>query len=203
MAFRRYIFRKDDQSQTDLSVNADSEQHILELVDKSARGDSKAFGRIYDLFIDRIYRYVFYHVKDKMVAEDITQQVFIRAWESIGSFEWKGKQFSSWLYAIAHNHTVDYYRSCQREIKLKERIIADQETGTEHNEGQSDTREELQAALSCLSPDQREIIILKFIEGLDNRQISEIMTKNEVAIRVAQMRALNALRKNFTLDSNK
>jgi RNA polymerase sigma-70 factor (ECF subfamily) len=170
------------------------EAEITGLVEKAAGGDFEAFGELYNIYLDRIYRYVFYQVKDKMTAEDLLEEIFVKAWKAIGSYRGKGQAFSAWLYRIAHNYLVDYFRKSQKRRSLEiERvaIVASDEGEFEKRA----TRQELLEALSCLRDNQRQVIILKFIEGLDNREISQIMGKSQGAIRILQMRALAILQK--------
>ncbi|MGD2146302.1 MAG: sigma-70 family RNA polymerase sigma factor, partial [Anaerolineae bacterium] len=88
------------------------------LVRRAVRGDAEAFGDLYVLHLDAIYRYIFYRVRDEKRAEDLTETVFIRAWEAIEGYEHRGYPFSSWLYRIAHNTVVDYYRADREEEPL-------------------------------------------------------------------------------------
>ena len=83
----------------------------ISLVKRAIGGDFAAFGYLYGIYLDRIYRYVFYKVKDKMTAEDITEEVFLKAWKAINSCKGKERTFSSWLYRIAHNHIIDIFRT--------------------------------------------------------------------------------------------
>lgn len=173
------------------------DREVLILVEKAAKGQTKAFEKLYDIYIDRIYRYIYYQVRDRAVTEDLTQQVFMKAWEAISKYEWRGKPFAAWLFRIAHNNTVDYYRSIKKDDRIKNQVsvyVFDPETDIEKKL----IEEELLEAVSGLPPQQREVIILKFIDGLDNHQISEIMGKKEGAIRVMQMRALSALRQKLS-----
>ena len=77
------------------------------LVDQAASGNFNAFGQLYEMFLDKIYRYAYYQVKDKMTAEDITETVFMKAWKRIATCKGHGATFSAWLYRIAHNQIVD------------------------------------------------------------------------------------------------
>ena len=166
---------------------------IVKLVKRAIGGDFRAFGDLYGVYLDRIYRYVFYQVKDKMTAEDITEEVFIKAWKAIRSCEGKEQTFSAWLYRIAHNQVIDVFRNQQKERTVEIESVADIhdtrkdiETGLAHRE--------LLDNIADLPSNQKQVIILKFIEGLDNREIEQIMGKSQGAIRVLQMRALAELR---------
>jgi len=171
-----------------------SEKYKVEkLVVQAVNGDTDAFGDLYIIFVEKIYRYVFYHIKSKMAAEDITGEVFLKAWRAIGSCRGKESTFSPWLYRIAHNQLVDEIRKKDRHVSLEldnVEIISDSESSVERYP----EKQELLKLIDRLPSNQRQVILLKFIEGMDNREIAKIMNKSEGAIRVTQMRALAALR---------
>lgn len=173
-----------------------NEAEIAGLVEKAAGGDFEAFGRLYGIYLDPIYRYVFYQVKDKMTAEDIIEEIFVKAWKAIGSYRGKGQAFLTWLYRIAHNYLVDYFRKSQkrRSVEVEMTAVAILERDSEAEA----VRQELLDVISSLPRNQKQVIILKFIEGLDNREISQIMGKSQGAIRILQMRALAALRQKLS-----
>jgi RNA polymerase sigma-70 factor (ECF subfamily) len=131
-----------------------------------------------------------------MTAEDITEEVFLKAWKAIKSCKGRGKTFSSWLYRIAHNHMVNTLRDNNRITYLandREIQITDPTRQAELNI----ECQEMLKAIDCLPENQKQVIILKFIEGLDNREISKIIGKSEGAVRITQMRALTKLREKF------
>ena len=170
---------------------------VEKLVVQAVNGNTDAFGELYIIFVEKIYRYILYHVKSKTTAEDITGEVFLKAWQAISSCRGKENTFSSWLYRIAHNQMIDEIRKRQRRPSLQlENIenISDSESSVEGYLEQ----QELLELVDCLSPNQRRLIILKFIEGMDNREIANIMGKSEGAIRVMQMRALATLKKEIS-----
>jgi len=174
--------------------DAGVQDEVRTLVEKAAAGNVEAFGELYGIYLDRIYRYVFYHVHNKETAEDLTEEVFMKAWRKIGTYRWEGHPFSAWLYRIAHNHVVDYFRTSRRTAPLDVDIPSDGDRPEEELE-QQQMRQMLSRALSSLPPQQKQIIILKFIEGCSNRVIEQVMGKSQGAIRVMQMRALSALRR--------
>ena len=174
------------------------------LVSKAIGRDFEAFGELYRIYLDRIYRYVFYHVREKMTAQDITEEVFLKAWKAIGSCKGKEQTFSSWLYRIAHNQVIDSHRSRQRRLTV--------EIAMENLPEVVDTKQEMDAkldqqqlleAITCLDEKQKQIIILKFIEGMDNNEIEQIVGKNQGYIRVLQMRALHTLRQRLVETNRK
>ncbi len=188
---RNNIVEVDGAEETAEAANP-SQSKVFRLIKRAISGDGEAFGELYSIYLDRIYRYVFYQVRDEMTAEDIAEEVFIKAWKALASCKGKERTFSSWLYRIAHNHLVDSLRKRRRELPLQPEMtngLFDRNQA----EGALEQQEQL-AALDHLPRNQRQVIILKFIEGMDNREIGRIMSKSEGAIRVLQTRALAALR---------
>jgi len=166
---------------------------ITSLVDKSADGDFEAFGELYNIYLYRIYRYVFYQVKDRMTAEDITEEVFVKAWKAIESCRGRETTFSAWIYRIAHNHIINTFRDNRKYAPVELDDIAEPgATGFEPETALE--QQELQTLLADLPSNQRQVIILKFIEGLDTKKVGELLGKSEGAVRILQMRALTALR---------
>ena len=189
--------REEEKAQATATTVTKDQSEIEGLVEKAAGGNIEAFGELYSIYLDRIYRYVFYQVKDKMTAEDITEEVFVKAWKAIGSCKGKSKTFSSWLYRIAHNHLINTLRNTQRYTSIEmENLVDVSNPGLEAESKLA--QQELLEEIKCLPQNQKQVIILKFIEDLDNREIGKIMSKSEGAIRVLQMRALTALRQKLS-----
>ncbi|MFH1651526.1 MAG: sigma-70 family RNA polymerase sigma factor [Chloroflexota bacterium] len=171
-----------------------SEAQVAGLIRQAARGNFEAFGEIYSFYLDRIYRYVYYQVRDKMLAEDITEEVFLKAWKAIRTCRGRESTFSAWLYRIAHNHVINSLRNRQKQSSLEDmEIIDNTQDPTSISEIGQEYRDLLDG-IRHLPENQQQVIILKFIEGMDNREISRITGKTEGAIRVAQMRGLLTLR---------
>ena len=188
--------REDKKTQAVTATPQYTQTELIMLVEDAASGNFEAFGELYSLYLDRIYRYIFYQVNDRMTAEDITEEVFLKAWKAIGTCKGKERTFLSWLYRIAHNHLINTLRSMTRFVSIeKENVVelADPKQGMEANLEYQDLLE----TIACLPQNQKQVIILKFIEGLDNREIGKIMKKNEGAIRVLQMRALSRIKERF------
>jgi len=189
---RHKVTDKNEAQETSETVTP-SEAEITGLIDRAAGGDFGAFGELYSIYIDRIYRYVFYQVKDKMTAEDLIEEIFMKAWKAVGSYRGKGQAFSSWLYRIAHNYMIDELRKSRKHVSLEQETTAI--VGNPEQEPEEKLiRQELLEAISCLRHNQKQVIILKFLEGLDNREIGQVMGKSQGAIRIMQMRALTTLR---------
>lgn len=161
-------------------------------------GDHDAFSQLYDLFIDQIYRYVFYRVKSSD-AEDLVEIVFLKVWENIDKYKVKKKNsFSAWLYRIAHNLVVDYYRS-KKDREFDELGIDIATKDREHNSirmaERSLDKENLKNAMKNLKQSYQDIILYKFINELTNSEIAQILGKSEGSLRILQHRALKALKK--------
>lgn len=169
--------------------------HLAELVRKCQEGDNDAFGEIYDLLLTPIYRYVYYKVQNQEVAEDITEEVFLKAWKYIQRYKDQSYSFGSWLYRIAHNVTMDYFRKEEPLLEIQEEFLDVQKGNHPQKKVENFYQEkEIQKALLCLSENQKQVIVLKYINDLSYKEISEIMEKSELAIRLLHSRALKALR---------
>ncbi len=165
------------------------------LVHRAINGDAEAFGDLYMRHLDDIYRYVFYKVGNEKRAEDLTEQVFLQAWEAMDRYEPRGHPFSSWLYRIAHNAVVDHYRISKEESPLESVAfsLSDDSLGPEETLIKKREVSRLLEALSQLSEEKQQLIILRFVEGLSHARVAQILDKSEGACRVIQHRALASL----------
>ncbi|UCD08085.1 MAG: RNA polymerase sigma factor [Dehalococcoidales bacterium] len=175
----------------------DTDLEIVNLVTQAIDGNVEAFGELYTYHVKKIYRYVYYQVHSKERAEDITQEVFLKAWKAIGSCKGKEKTFSSWLYRIAHNLIIDKLRKSQKQLAHEAELPEDIRDTADGMEISLEQRDLLQV-IDVLSPSQRQVILMKFIEDMDNQEIAETMGKSTGAIRILQMRALETLRKTLS-----
>jgi RNA polymerase sigma-70 factor, ECF subfamily len=159
--------------------------------------DPNAFGEIYDRFVDRVYRYLYFRTGSHPEAEDLAEQVFLKAWEAIGRYRWQGRPFLAWLYRLAHNTHIDHVRTQRPTLSLNntDRPVELPSSAAAVELSRALDSDLLARALRQLTQDQQQVIVLKFIEGLDNAQIAESMDKREGAIRALQMRALMSLRR--------
>ena len=190
------IVREDIKTQATTATKLHTQTELIMLVEEAASGNFEAFGELYSLYLDRIYRYVYYQIKDRMTAEDITEEVFLKAWKAIETCKGKEKTFLSWLYRIAHNHLINTFRSMNKFTSIEKDNIVELTDPKQEIEANLDCQELLET-ITRLPQNQKQVIILKFIEGMNNREISKIMKKNEGAIRVLQMRALSKLKERF------
>ena len=173
-----------------------SDASVRGLVKKAKTRDPDAFGMLYDEYVDQIFRYVYYKVGNLTESQDLTGQTFLKAFENIDSFEMRDVAFSSWLYRIAHNLVVDFFR---RESK-RESVPIDDQPPTASPRGNpvesvlADLESErLYKAMHKLTHNQREVLVLKFIDNLSNAQVAEIMGISVGAVKSTQKRGLLAL----------
>ena len=166
------------------------------LIEQAKGGNLTALGTLYNLHVDRIYQYVRYRTGDDQTAEDITAEVFLRAIESIGSYEDQGAPFVAWLYRIAHARVVDFWRKSKRhqtaplEDPLLQEGLSSQDDDIDIDFMQHRL---LAVALQQLTDDQQNVIVLKFMQGLSNAETALVLGKTEGAIKALQWRALEAL----------
>src|SRR5258708_3815974 len=167
------------------------------LLQKTQKGDKDAFGKLYLHYLDSMYRYIFFRVNQQQeIAEDLTQTVFTKAWQHIATFHPKKGNFRAWLYKIAHNTIVDYYKTQKVHSHIVEEIVSDETVADiEKKIDHEQTMTTVLEAMNLLSDEQKIVISLKFIEGFSNGEIADITDKNEDAVRAIQYRGLQTLRK--------
>jgi RNA polymerase sigma-70 factor, ECF subfamily len=158
--------------------------------------DQAAFAELYDRHVVRVYRHIYYMVNDPREAEDLTAQTFLKAWEAIERYKERGAPFVAWLLRIAHNLTISYLRSRRDHSELDEGFVDNKRDGNpeESLEQASDERNVRDAVLQ-LRDEQRQVIMLRFVEELDYTEVAAMIGKSVPAVRVIQHRALGNLRK--------
>ncbi len=168
-----------------------------ELVRRVQRGDGEAMGLIYDRYHEAIYRYLWLRLQDTWAAEDLTGDIFMRAVAAIHDYQAREVPFQAWLYRLAHNRLVDYYRreSGRNLVPLEiaeEVLMADPEAG---NGGRDVLAvDQVRTALARLDPIQREVLVMRFLLGLPLREVALALDKTTAAIKSLQHRGLQALR---------
>ena len=171
----------------------DGEEHIII---RAVQGDSSAFGALYDHYQPKIYRFVLIKVSHREEAEDITHQVFINAWASIASYKNLGFPFSSWLYRIARNQVIDFYRTKKNDASLDE-INPDTLPDIAESTGGAELRFEMQrvmGAIQKMKQEYQDVIMMRFVEELNVKETAHAIHKTEGAVKVLQHRALKQLK---------
>ena len=164
------------------------------LVRAAASGDREAFADLYERYLERVFRYFYYRLGHKQEAEDLTEQVFLKAWQALPSYDQRGTPFLAWLYRIAHNLLIDYRRTKREAASLDDvpELPQGGDGALDPVMARAEARE-LSAAVARLSPLEQSVVTLRFVAGLEHREVAAIVGKSEVATRAIQSRALARL----------
>ncbi|MFN3979564.1 MAG: sigma-70 family RNA polymerase sigma factor [Caldilinea sp.] len=174
-------------------------EHEAELVER-ARTDPDAFGQLYELYVDRVYSYIYHRVGNVQDAEDLTARTFYRALEKLDAYEDRGLPFSAWLFRIAHNLVANWHRDhSRRQVFSLEKFWwrSSDDARPEHAVEADAEREELWDAINRLPEERRNLLLYKLNTTLSNLEIGELMNKSESAIKSLYFRTLAALRKDL------
>jgi RNA polymerase sigma-70 factor (ECF subfamily) len=175
----------------------ESTENVRRLVERAQQGDREALEELYLIHFDRIYGYLHMTVGTKHDAEDLTTQTFLKMLESIGKFRWQSAPFSAWLFRIAHNLAMDHFRAGRRwqpEEEVPE-PPGEEEPSAELAAMRTIGRESMLKLIERLSPEQQQVLTLKFVFNLPNAEVAAILDKTEGAIKSLQHRALVSLQK--------
>lgn len=169
------------------------------LIRGAKQGKNECFDKLYSHYLPPIYRFIYMKVSRREEAEDLTHEVFLNAWQNVKGYKLQGFPFSSWLYQIARNRVIDYYRLQKNHVPI-EMVDADAEPvkfqssiETELDLGIS--LEKVRFAMQGLSQDQQDVLLMRFMEDLSHEEIALAMKKSEGAVRLIQHRAINELKK--------
>jgi RNA polymerase sigma-70 factor (ECF subfamily) len=167
------------------------------IVQQAIDGNQSAFTQIYDIYFNKIYRYIYVRLRKQAESEDLTQEVFIKALKAIGSYKVGKTPFASWLFRIAHNQVIDYVRKYAKnlETSLEE---APPTVGAEDPVAMIEQKfeiAELNMAMMELSPAQQEVISLRFIAELPIAEVAKILGKREGTVKALQFNGTASLRR--------
>src|SRR5438093_13625327 len=171
--------------------------HVRALVDQAQQGDREALEELYLIHFDRIYSYLHVSVGNRHDAEDLTTQTFVKMLESIGKFRFTSAPFSAWLFRIAHNLAMDHFRAARRwqpEEEVPE-PPGQEELSAEDEALHSIGRASMLELIEGLSPEQQQVLTLKFVFNFGNAEVATILGKTEGAVKSLQHRALVSLQK--------
>jgi RNA polymerase sigma-70 factor (ECF subfamily) len=172
------------------------------LVAEAQRGNTDAFGRIFDEFAGPIYRFIASRVNRPSDAEDLTQLVFVKALEALPRYEARGIPFGGWLFKLARNAIIDQIRTRRDHLSLVTAVTrATDEAGPEAVATLRDDLERVARALADLTDDQREVIELRFFAGLSVYEAAAAMGRQDGTIRGLQFRAIASLRRSLGIES--
>jgi RNA polymerase sigma-70 factor, ECF subfamily len=178
---------------TEVTTSPDQERR---LVARAQEGDRDALEQLYLLHFDRIYSYLHMSVGNRHDAEDLTTQTFLKMLEAIPRFRWRSAPFSAWLFRIAHNLAMDHFRA-RRRWQPEEEVPEppEEEPSAEAAAMQSIGRQSMLALIEDLSPEQKQVLTLKFVFSFANGDVATILGKSEGAVKSLQHRALASLQK--------
>lgn len=171
-------------------------RRMLALVELAQEGDGEAFGQLYDTYSDTVYRYIYYRVSNRPLAEDLTSETFLRALRRIGTFTWQGRDFGAWLVTIARNLVADHFKSSRYRLEVPTGEMLDSDDTVSSPEDSVLaylSNKALLDAVCQLNSQQQECVTLRFLHGLSVAETAKIMGKNDGAIKTLQYRAIRTL----------
>lgn len=159
-------------------------------------GDGEAFGKLYDRYVDMVFRFIYFRVNDRALAEDFTSETFLRALRRISTIRYQGRDIGAWFITIARNIVLDHLKSARHRLELttadtleaKEQVSSTEEAVLDALQS-----ERLMQAVAQLGDEQRECVMLRFIHGLSVSETAGVMGKNDGAIKALQHRAVRKL----------
>ena len=170
------------------------------LIEQAIKGESSAFGALYDEYQPKIYRFILFKVSRREEAEDLTHQVFLNAWLNIETYKHRGHPFSSWLYRIARNQIIDHYRTRKEDVPLEhaaEEKVIDMAALADEVEMKLQM-EAVFSAIRGLRSDYQDVLIMRFIEDLSLKETAEAVGKSEGAVKLMQHRAMQELKEKLS-----
>jgi RNA polymerase sigma-70 factor (ECF subfamily) len=163
---------------------------------RAAQADRGAFATLYRRYVERVYSYAFYQLGDHHEAEDATERTFLAALAALDDFSERGASFRAWLFRIAHNTIANAHRSRRRRRTAPMSAAEDEPAPGADPAGvvaRADTGRAIRAALARIPPDRRQVVLLRFVDGLSAREIGAVLDRSEGAARVLLHRALRDL----------
>ena len=187
----------DDSDLATSSLQDEAEgSRLIALVELARKGDSEAFGQLYDHYQASVYRFLYYRVGSVPLAEDLTGETFFRALRSMSTFRWQGKDFGAWLMTIARNLTTDHFKAGRTRLESTTEDMSTLDTTTEGPEGAvlaSLTNEALLEALSELPSEQRDCLVMRFLQGLSIAETADVLGRSAGAVKQLQLRGVRNL----------
>ncbi len=177
-----------------------SSQEELNLIKNCQNGNLSSFSDLYDSYLDKIYRFIYYRVSHKEIAEDLSSQTFLKALKAIDSADFSEKNFSAWLYRIAYNLVIDYYRSDKKEMSLEKVLDLSTKNNLTEEVDKKRKIELIKGAMKFLSQKQKDVLIMRVWDELSYKEISEISGDSEENCKVIFSRAVLKLKQNLPVD---
>lgn len=165
-----------------------------QLIKKVKNGDAAAFGILYEQYAELIFRYIYSHLENRLDAEDLTEEIFLRVWRALPKYDERGLPFTAFLFRIARNSLIDHYRQNRTVHSIDEMELRTGEPGPEEVVDTNIENVHLRTTIAGLKEDYRNVLIFRFLSGLSPEETAQIMQRSVGAVRVLQHRALSALK---------
>ena len=189
----------DDADQATSSEESEAERtRLIALVELARKGDSEAFGLLYDHYQPSVYRFLFYRTRSVPLAEDLTSETFFRALRSMNNFRWQGKDFGAWLMTIARNLATDHFKAGRTRLEMTTEDMGQHDDATDGPETAvlaSLTNEILLEALTELPNEQKDCLVMRFLQGMSIAETAAVLGRSEGAIKQLQLRGVRNLAK--------
>lgn len=188
----------DGRLATSSEESPEERERLIGLVELARQGDAEAFGMLFDHYQPSVYRFLYYRTRSVVVAEDLTSETFFRALRNIASFRWQGKDFGAWLMTIARNLATDHFKAGRTRLELTTEDMGQHDDATEGPESavlQSITNEILLDALTKLPNEQRDCLVMRFLQGLSIAETAAALGRSDGAIKQLQLRGVRNLAK--------
>jgi RNA polymerase sigma-70 factor, ECF subfamily len=179
------------------SVDLRQDTDDNELLKNAQCGEAEAFGELYQRYSRIVFRFIYAHLNERLDAEDLTEEVFLRAWRSIAGYKEQGVPFLAYLFKIARNVMIDFYRRAGRSgghMSIDEKPFPDLGPDPGETAMVNLEHQEIRSTLDQLRDDYRTVLILRFLSGLSPEETGDVMGRTPGAVRILQHRALSALR---------
>jgi RNA polymerase sigma-70 factor (ECF subfamily) len=187
----------------DLAASSEEDQaerdRLIALVELARGGDTEAFGLLYDHYHPSVYRFLVHRTRSQSLAEDLTAETFFRALRSMSSFRWQGKDFGAWLMTIARNLCTDHFKAGRTRLELTTEDMSLHDDGT--HDGPEDevltsiTNEALLEALTELPAEQRDCLVMRFLQGMSIAETAAVLGRSDGAVKQLQLRGVRNLAK--------
>ena len=171
---------------------------LIALVELARKGDADAFGMLYDHYQASVYRFLFYRTRSSTLAEDLTSETFFRALRSMTNFRWQGKDFGAWLMTIARNLATDHFKAGRTRLEMTTEDMGQHDDSTEGPESQvlaALTNEALLTALTQLPDEQRDCLVMRFLQGMSISETAGVLARSDGAVKQLQLRGVRNLAK--------
>ena len=187
---------------SDLAASSEDDaadrERLIALVELARTGDSEAFGLLYDHYQASVYRFLFYRTRSSALAEDLTSETFFRALRSMQNFRWQGKDFGAWLMTIARNLATAHFKAGRTRLEMTTEDMGQHDDATEGPESTvlaGLTNEILLKALTELPDEQRDCLVMRFLQGMSIAETAAVLGRSDGAVKQLQLRGVRNLAK--------